>query len=94
MAKNGSLRNVSKDSKGMTFVILKNHESVPIRKEILSPTSKARREASRNEFVEKGQVRHRVESFEEVDCSENRPKAWPWFVKPIRNELRKIKNLI
>ena len=52
-AKNGSLRNTSTDSKGTTFVILTNHASAPIRKERLSPTSKARREASRNEFVEK-----------------------------------------
>ena len=34
-------------------MILKNHASAPIKKERLSPTSKARREASRNEFVEK-----------------------------------------
>ena len=55
-AKNGSLRNTSTDSKGAAFVILKNHRSAPIRKERLSPTSKARREASRNEFVEKGRM--------------------------------------
>ena len=53
-AKNGSLRNISTDSKGTTFVILIDHRSAPIRKEGLSPTSKARREASRNRFVEKG----------------------------------------
>ena len=53
-AKNGSLRITSTDSKVTTFVILKNHASAPIRKERLSPTSKARREASRNQFVEKG----------------------------------------
>ena len=53
-AKNGSLRNTSTDSKGTTFVILINHRSAPIRKERLSPLSKARREASQNEFVEKG----------------------------------------
>ena len=29
-AKNGSLRNTSTDSKGTTFVILKNHASTPI----------------------------------------------------------------
>ena len=45
-AKNGSLRNISTDSKGTTFVILKNHTSAPIRKKRLSPMSKARREAS------------------------------------------------
>ena len=43
---NRSLRNTSTDSKGAAFVILKNHRSAPIRKERLSPTSKARREAS------------------------------------------------
>ena len=55
-AKNGSLRNTSTNSKGTAFVILINHRSAPIRKERLSPTSKARREASRNEFVEKGRM--------------------------------------
>ena len=37
----------------MTVVNLINHESAPIRKKTLSPTSKVKREASRNEFVEK-----------------------------------------
>ena len=41
------------DSKGTAFVILKNHASAPISKEKLSLTSKARREASRIEFMEK-----------------------------------------
>ena len=50
-AKNGSLRNTSTESKGTTFVILINHACAPIRKERLSPTNKARREASRNEFI-------------------------------------------
>ena len=50
-AKNRSLRNPSTDSKGTVFVILINHRSAPIRKKGLSPTSKARSEASRNEFV-------------------------------------------
>ena len=45
-AKNGSLQNTSTHPKEATFVILKNPTSVPIRKERLSPTSKARREAS------------------------------------------------
>ena len=53
-ATNGSLRNISTDSKGTTFVILINHTSALVRKERLSPTSKARREASRNIFVEQG----------------------------------------
>ena len=37
-----------------TSVILKNHASAPIRKERSNSTSKARREASRMKFVEKG----------------------------------------
>ena len=82
-AKNGSLRNTSTDSKGITFVILINHRSPPIRKERLSPTSKARREASRNQFVEKGGTPDRVKSFREIDSREDRPRARPGFVKPI-----------
>ena len=93
-AKNGSLRNTSTDSKGATFVILKGHASALIRKERLSPTSKARREASRNEFVEKGGMPYRVKSFREIDSRQDRSRARPGFVKPIRNGLRKIKNLI
>ena len=65
-AKNGFLRNTSTDSKGTAFVILKNHASAPVRKERLSPTSKARREASQNEFMEKGGMPGRVESFREI----------------------------
>ena len=34
-------------------MILKNHASAPVRKKRLSPTSKAKREASRNKFVER-----------------------------------------
>ena len=78
----------------MTSRILINHASTPIRKERLSPTSKARREANRNEFVEKGGVPDRVKSFREVDHSENRPRARPGFVKPIRNGLKKEQDLI
>ena len=70
-AKNGSLRNTSTDSKGTTFMILINHASVPIRKERLSPMSKARREASRNEFVGKYGVLDRIKSFREIDGSED-----------------------
>ena len=39
-AKNGSLRNTSTDSKKTTFVILINHTSAPIGKEIETPESK------------------------------------------------------
>ena len=80
-AKNGSLRNTSTDSKGTTFMILKNHRSAPIRKERSSPTRKARREASRNQFVEKGGMPDRVKSFREIDSRQDRPRAPPGFVK-------------
>ena len=75
-------------------MILKNHTSAPIRKERLSPTSKARREASRNEFMKKGGMPDRVKSFREIDSRQDRPRARPGFVKPIRNGLRKVQNLI
>ena len=94
MAKNGSLRSTSTDSKGAAFVILINHTSAPIRKKRLSPTSKARREASRNQFVQKGGMPDRVKSFREIDSRQDRPRARPGFVKPIRNGLRKVQNLI
>ena len=93
-AKNGSLRNTSTDSKAATFVILNIHPSALIKKERLSPTSEARRKASRNEVMEKGGIPDRVETFREIDNRENRPRAWPGFVKLIRNGLRKEQNLI
>ena len=76
------------------FVILINHTSAPIRKKRLNPTSKARREASRNKFVKKGGMPDKVKSFREIDSRQNRPRARPGFVKPIRNGLRKVQNLI
>ena len=76
------------------FVILKNHTSAPVRKKRLSPTSKARRQASRNEFVEKIGMPDRVKSFREIDSRQDHPRARPGFVKPIRNGLRKAQNLI
>ena len=82
------------DSKGTTSLILINHANVPVRKERLSPTSKARREASQNQFVEKGGMPDRVESFGEIDSRQDRPRARLGFVKPIRNGLRKVQNLI
>ena len=93
-AKNESSRSTSTDSKGTTFVILINHVSAPITKERLSPTSKARMEASRNEFVETGGVPDRVKSFREISSIDNRPRAGPGFVKLIRNGLSKEQNLI
>ena len=79
-AKNGSLRNMSMDSKGTTFVILIDHRSAPIRKGRLSPTSKARSEVSRNQFVEKGGMPDRVKSFREIDNRQDRPRARSRFV--------------
>ena len=79
---------------GTAFVILINHRSAPVRKERLSPTSKARREASRNKFVEKGGMLDRVKSFREIDSRQDCPRARPGFVKPNRNGLRKVQNLI
>ena len=93
-AMNGSLRNTSTDSKGTTFVILINHASVPIRKEKFSPTSKARREARRNEFMEKSRMPDRVESFREINSKMDGPRARLGFVKLIRDGPKKIKNLI
>ena len=73
------------DSKEATFVILINHASAPTRKERLGPTTKAKKEASRNKFVEKSGM---------PDSSKNYPRARLGFVKSIRNGLKKIKNLI
>ena len=56
--------------------------------------SKARREDSRNKFVEKGRMPDRVKSFGEIDSRQDRPRARPGFVKSIRNGLRKEQNLI
>ena len=75
-------------------MILINHASTPIGKERLSPTSKARREASRNEFMAKSGMPDSVESFQEIDSRQDRPRARPGFVKPIRNGLRKVQKLI
>ena len=93
-AKNECMRNTSTDSKGTTFVILKNHTSAPDRKERLSPTSKLRSKAIRNKFMKTSGVPDRIEYLGEVDSSKNRPKTRPEFVKPIENGLRKKQNLI
>ena len=88
-AKNGSLWNTLTDSKKTTFVILIYHTRALIRKERLSPTSKARRWASQNEFMVKGRMPDRVESFQEINTREDCPRALRGFVKPIQNGLRK-----
>ena len=64
-------------------MILINHTSSPIRKKRLSPTSKARREASQNKFVEKGGMPDRIKSFQEIDSRQDRPRARPGLVKSI-----------
>ena len=86
-AKNGSLQITSTDFKESTFVILKNHASALIRKKRLSSTSKARREASQNEFL----VKDTVKSFLKINSSEDHPGARPGFVKLILDRLRKNK---
>ena len=75
-------------------MILINHTNTPVRKERLSPTSKTRREASLNQFVEKGGMPDRVKSFGEIDSRQDHPRARFGLVKPIRNGLRKVQNLI
>ena len=75
-------------------MISKNQASAPVRKKRLSPLNKAKRESSRNEFVEESEMLVRVESFEEVDSSKDCPRAWLGLVKLIQNGQRKIKNLI
>ena len=75
-------------------MILINHRGALIRKKRLSPTSKARREASQNKFVEKGGMPDRVKSFGEIASRQDRPRARPGFVKPIRNVLRNVQKLI
>ena len=75
-------------------MMLINPASASIRKERLSPANKARRKASRNEFMEKGGMPDRAESFREINSRQNCPRAWPGFVKPICNGLSKVQNLI
>ena len=75
-------------------MILIHHASAPIKKQRLSPASKARREASQNKFIEKGRMPDRVKSLGKVNSKEDCPRVRPGLVKPIRNGLRKIKNLI
>ena len=81
--KNESLRNNSADWKEESCLILINYACALTRKERMSPTSKARREASRNKFVKKDSVPDRVESFGEIDRGKNRSRARPGFVKHI-----------
>ena len=54
-----------------SFCDLINHANMPIRNERLSPIGKARREVSRNEFVEKGGMPDRVKRFQEINSSKD-----------------------
>ena len=75
-------------------MILKNHASAPVRKEKLSPTSKARREAKRNKFVKKDGQSDRVEHINiSFDRSKNCPRTRLRFNKSIQNGLGKVKKL-
>ena len=79
------------DPKRATFVILKNYASTHVRQERWSLTSKERREVSRKSFVKKAEVPGGVKSLEKSIIARI---ARSGFVKPIRNGLRKINNLI
>ena len=52
-AKNGSLSNISTDPKGATFLSLKKHKSVPVRRKRFSLSSKVQLLASQNKLEEK-----------------------------------------
>ena len=71
------------DKLARNIVILKDHASAAIKKERLSPTSKERRKASRNKFVEKGGMPDRIKSFGKNSSREDRLRAQPGFAKPI-----------
>ena len=49
----------------------------------IDSNEQSKKEASRNEFVEKGGMPDRVKSFREVNSRENRPRARLGFVKSI-----------
>ena len=66
-------------------MILKTHASAPVRNERLGATNKTRREASRNEFMEKGGMPGRVESLREINIREDCLRARHGFVKLIRD---------
>ena len=68
--KNESLRSTSRNSKGATF---EKPRKRACQKE-KSPASKARREASRNEFRKKSGMPHKFESLRNVNRSKNRPR--------------------
>ena len=63
-------------------------------KEKIESNKYSKREVSQNEFMEKGGVPDRVESFGEINSRKDRPKTRPGFVKSIQNGLSKEQNLI
>ena len=69
--------------KNATFVILQNHSSAPVSKNRLSPSHKARRDASHNKLVKESEILDRAKGFREIDRSYSRLITWLWFVKPI-----------
>ena len=65
-------------------MILISQASAPIKGKIESnEQSKAKREASRNEFVEKGDMPDRCKRFRKIKSSEDRPRAPPEFVNQL-----------
>ena len=64
-------------------MITENDAGMPVKMESLCPTSKARRGASRNKFIEKSGMPDRAISLRKVDRSKNRPRARLGFVKLI-----------
>ena len=57
MTKSGSMGNASADSKGATFMILKNHASAPIRKERLRLMPTRKGEGREKKLAEKSGVK-------------------------------------
>ena len=53
------------------LVVLKNHASTPVKKEILSLPSKTRSEASRNKFIKKSQMPEKIKTFTEIIVTES-----------------------
>ena len=87
-AKNGCLPNISTNSKGTIFVILKNHKHA-YQKEKIESNEQSKEGVWQSKFMKKSGMPDRVESGRKINCSKNRPKARLEFVKPIRNGLRK-----
>ena len=61
-------------------MILINQRKHADQKEKIESNERGKKEASRNEFVEKGGVLDTVESFQEINSSDDRPRPRPWFV--------------